>query len=703
MQSAPDRVRGTASRRRAQDRDAAPGVTRRDAAGASAGGAGGRAAAPLPGAVASTHAPPPVAASPADTGAVLHALIALGLARGFVTRGDIADMLPDDAIDEAGIDAATAALGELGIAVRDTADAPGTWSLDRHFANGDAPHALTDGPASLAAVDLLAGRTTDPVRLYLREMGATPLLDRDEEIVLARQIERGRAACVEALSGHPAALDALASINREIREGRTAATVYVIGFVDAPDGASGPGPADPGSAAGAADAAPDGAGASEAAETIDAIGKAGTTGTVPDSTDDAETGTDAEAETGRECPARRAAVIERLDRIGALASTLRDALQSDGHTSAGYRACRREIAALLRQIRFSVRAIERMSEHPRQYAGDARALAQRIATLLAETGAATHAAALDAFDPREDHHAWIAARIAEHPHCRDTLARRAPWLIESRAALARLADASSLPLGAASRIDAQLDAVERATQPAKQKLFQSNLRLVVSIAKRYPDRGLPFLDLIQEGNIGLMKAVDRYDHQRGFKFSTYATWWVRQAITHAIADQGRTIRVPAHTVDAINKLSRIALDHAHRSGSAAAPGVLAEQMRMPVGKVRDLMNVVKEPISTDVPVSSEGDLTLCDVVADMDTPSPDDAASARQLSDALAAVIDQLPPREATILRLRYGIDATDEHSLRDIGRQLNLSAERVRQIEAAALERIRTLDQIRDLRVFIG
>ncbi|CAN0624955.1 RNA polymerase sigma factor [Burkholderia multivorans] len=638
MQNAPDRVRGTASRRRAQDRDAAPGVTRRDAAGASAGGAGRRAAAPVPGAAASTHALPPAAASAADTGAVLHALIALGLARGFVTRGDIADMLPDDAIDEAGIDAATTALGELGIAVRDAADAPGAWSLDRHFANGDAPHALTDGPASLATVDLLAGRTTDPVRLYLREMGATALLDRDEEIALARQIERGRAACVEALSGHPAALDALASINLEIKEGRTAATVYVTGFADEPDGASGPGPADPASAARTADAAPEGTGASDAPaaagaidaiDAIDAIGKAGTTGAAPDGAGDADTATDAETEAGRDCPARRMAVIERLDRVGTLASTLRDALQSDGHASAGYRACRREIAALLRQIRLSGRAVERMSEPLRRCADDAGALERRIA--------------------------------------------------------------------------AQLDAIERATQPAKRKLFQSNLRLVVSIAKRYPDRGLPFLDLIQEGNIGLMKAVDRYDHRRGFKFSTYATWWVRQAITHAIADQGRTIRVPAHTVDAINKLSRIALDHAHRSGGAAAPGVLAKQMRLPVDKVRDLMNVVKEPISTDVPVSAEGDLTLCDVVADTDTPSPDDAASARQLSDALAAVFDQLPRREATILRLRYGIDSTDAHSLRDIGQQLNLSAERVRQIEAAALERIRTLDQVRDLRVFIG
>ncbi|CAG9191574.1 RNA polymerase sigma factor (modular protein) [Burkholderia vietnamiensis] len=252
-------------------------------------------------------------------------------------------------------------------------------------------------------------------------------------------------------------------------------------------------------------------------------------------------------------------------------------------------------------------------------------------------------------------------------------------------------------------LDARLDTIERAMQPARMGLFDANLRLVVSIAKRYPDRGLPFADLIQEGNIGLLKAIDRYDHRRGFRFSTYATWWIRQAITHALADLGRTIRVPTHTVDAINKLTRIAREHRQRSGAAATPHELAVQMGEPLDKVRDLMSIVKEPMSADAPVSPEGEMTFVDVAPDVSTPSPEDAAGAAQLRDTIAAMIGRLPAREATVLRLRYGLHADEGCSLRDIGRQLNLSAERVRQIEASALARLRASDGLDVLRAFIA
>jgi RNA polymerase sigma factor (sigma-70 family) len=240
-------------------------------------------------------------------------------------------------------------------------------------------------------------------------------------------------------------------------------------------------------------------------------------------------------------------------------------------------------------------------------------------------------------------------------------------------------------------------------QPARIALFDANLRLVVSIAKRYRDRGLPFADLIQEGNIGLLKAIERYDYRRGFRFSTYATWWIRQSVTHALADLGRTIRVPTHTVDALNKLARLAREHRQRAGSAATPAQLAAHIGEPVDKVRDLLAIVKEPVSADLPVSPDGDLTFIDVAPDTATPSPEDAADAMQLRRTIAAAIERLPQREAMVLKLRYGLHADEGCSLRDIGRQLNLSAERVRQIEASALARLRASDALAVLRPFIA
>ncbi|QVN20876.1 sigma-70 family RNA polymerase sigma factor [Burkholderia pyrrocinia] len=607
----------------------------------------------------------------------LHALIALGIDRGYVTRGEIVDALPDDAADGADFDAAASMLGELGIEMREHVDSRSAWTLDRHFARAtDATSPLADASAPLATADLLAGRTNDPVRIYLREMSVTPLLERDEEIALALHLERGRAACIDALSRDPAALDVVASIAGDIRAGKAAAAVYVTGFVgDAESLAEAP-----------------------AIFPEDSPGNA----TAPDSIMESPAPED-DADCSLDSPAWRDTVVESLERAGALASAMRHALRVDGFASAGHRALLREAAALTGTIRFTSRAIERIGHTICERATQARKFEQRIVETLAESGIHTESPRRDLFTPCDDVRAWLRECVATHPECATALARRAPALIEARTALARLASQSVVPLDIAIAIDARLSRVDRAMQPARTKLFQSNLRLVVSIAKRYPDRGLQLLDLIQEGNIGLMKAVDRYDHRRGFKFATYATWWVRQAITHAIADQGRTIRVPAHTVDAINKLSRLARTHAQQTGRAADAPALSTQMQLPVDKVRELMSIVREPVSADMPVSPDHDLTLCDVAIDHAAPTPEESASARQLRAAVATLIDRLPAREAWILRLRYGIDVESEYSLREIGRQLNLSAERVRQIEVSALERIRQFRHAPALRSLIA
>nr|WP_243772199.1 sigma-70 family RNA polymerase sigma factor [Burkholderia anthina] len=617
------------------------------------------------------HAPAPVVTP--DDGSLphavahLHALIATGLARGFVTRGDIIDALPDDDANDSGIDAAAAVLGELGIAVCDRADTASGWTLERYFRPAPPVRAWADGAGTLAAADLLAPRTTDPVRLYLREMGTTPLLTRNEEFAYAQRIERGRAASAAVLCGDPDALDALVSIRREIAERRSTASAYVIFLAD--------GPRDDALSAGAA--------------TEESSGS-----TAEPSHQD---GDDAQAQ--QDDSAWRAAVVARLARVDALVDGMRAALASGGTASAAYRSPVRDAAALLGTLRLSARALERMSEPLRARARRHRALRGRLERMLGDVGVPPSFARPD----DDDHLGWLASCIAAHPACGPALTRRAADFVDARDAIVRDAAASTLPPRTTASLDARLAAIERAMQPARTGLFDANLRLVVSIAKRYPDRGLPFADLIQEGNIGLLKAIERYDYRRGFRFSTYATWWIRQAITHALADLGRTIRVPTHTVDALNKLKRLARDHRQRSGATATPAELAVHMGEPVDKVRDLMAIVKEPMSTDVPVSPDGEMTFVDIVPDPAMPSPEDAAGAAQLRDAVARAIDRLPPREAMVLRLRYGLHAGEGCSLRDIGRHLNLSAERVRQIEASALDRLRASDAFGVLRSFIA
>ncbi|WP_196491502.1 sigma-70 family RNA polymerase sigma factor [Burkholderia diffusa] len=613
------------------------------------------------------RAPAPAAGSddgaPPHAVAHLHALIATGLSRGFVTRADIIDALPDDDANESDIDAAAAVLAELGIAVSERADTASGWTLDRYFRPAPPARAWIDGDGTLAAADLLAPRTTDPVRLYLREMGTTPLLTRDEEFAYAQRIERGRAASVAVLCGDPDALDVLVSIRTEIAECRTAASTYVLFLADDPRDDRPSNHAD----AGAPHASASEAGCDDDAPLEDS--------------------------------AWRAAVLARLARIDAIADNLRAALASGRVASAAYRTHVRDAAALLGTLCLSARALERMSEPLRSRARRHRALRGRLARLLADVGVPPSFAQTD----HDDHADWLASCIAAHPACGPTLMRRAAEFIDARVAIVRDAPASELPPGATASLDARLGAIERAIQPAKAGLFDANLRLVVSIAKRYPDRGLPFADLIQEGNIGLLKAIERYDYRRGFRFSTYATWWIRQAITHALADLGRTIRVPTHTVDALNKLTRLAREHRQRAGTAATPAELAVHMGEPVDKVRDLLAIVKEPLSADLPVSPEGDMTFADVAPDLSSPSPEDAAGAMQLRNTITAAIDRLPPREAMVLRLRYGLHADEGCSLRDIGRQMNLSAERVRQIEASALTRLRASDALDVLRSFIA
>ncbi|MGG1945740.1 sigma-70 family RNA polymerase sigma factor [Trinickia sp. NRRL B-1857] len=438
-----------------------------------------------------------------------------------------------------------------------------------------------------------AGRSTlnDTVALYLREMAATPLLTRDEELAFARRIEAARVAGMMQFTRHPAALGELAFIRREIVDGKVPLSSYVFGFcMDEPDPAFGDGAA--------------GSGEGEAEDS----------------------------------PERRAALVAQLASIEQSAGTLREAIEGAGYGSAPYRRARRELRKQMAALRFTGRAIERM----------AQACVQR------------HAGSPE---PRSQE---------------QTPARAAPLPAET--ILPRLA----------RRIDDRLQAIDRGAQQARVGLLKGNLRLVVSIARRYTERGLALADLVQEGNIGLMKAIERYDAGRGFKFSTYATWWIRQSVLYALGDQARMIRVPVHTADTLSKLSRVTLDHVHRVGGVPTHAALAKKMGMPLDKVRELTNIVRDPVSMESLAAPGSDATIGDFIADDAMPTPEEVVTAHRMRRAVTAAIDQLPPREADVLRLRFGIGVADEHSLREVGRQLNLSAERVRQIEVRAFERLK-------------
>ncbi|RDU98207.1 RNA polymerase sigma factor RpoD/SigA [Trinickia dinghuensis] len=428
----------------------------------------------------------------------------------------------------------------------------------------------------------------DSVSLYLRDMAATPLLTREEELDFARRIDAARVASMMQFAAYPAALDELASIKQEIVEGKAAIGSYVVGLSQEE-------------------------------------GDAGLR-------DGMASGSVIEQE---DSPERQAAIVAQLTRIDEAASALREAMRHEGYGCASYRRARRKLRARLATLRFTARTIERLTQS------------------LALRRGGTH------------------AQDAERPHDGGGYA-------------------FALPPALARRLLVRLQVIDRGAAGARVRLLKGNLRLVVSIARRYTERGLPLADLVQEGNIGLVKAIERYDHRRGFKFATYATWWIRQAVLHALGDQGRMIRVPVHTADSLSKLSRITLDHVHRSGGRPTHAMLAKKMGMPLDKLRDLTNIVRDPVSMETLAAPGSDVTVGEFVADDDMPTPEEVTMARHMRRAVLAAIDQLPTREANVLRLRFGIGVADEYSLREVGKQLNLSAERVRQIEVMAIERLR-------------
>nr|WP_256702181.1 RNA polymerase sigma factor RpoD [Burkholderia sp. SRS-W-2-2016] len=607
----------------------------------------------------------------------MRALIQLGRERGYLTHADINDYLPDNFAQTAAIETIVSTFNDMGVAVYEQAPSAETLLL-----NDAAPAAVSDEQAdeeaevALSTVDSEFGRTTDPVRMYMREMGATELLTRAGEVEIAKRIEAGLQEMIQAIAACPATVRAILASVDQIEAGELRIDELVDGLNEDSE-------------------------AVESADTTD-LEAADTT----DSDDEENDGEMAEEDSAKANAAR----LEQLTsdslvifaRVRKLAEPVLRAGAAQGKGKAAFaRACtaiQRELAP----IRFTARSIDRLCSDVQNQVAQARAVERRILAIAVDRCAMPRDKFVESFPGHETDLDWGQRTAAASRKYGAALERSLPAIHAEQQKLIEIEANTGLPLQQLKKINRQMVVAESKMRQAKGEMIEANLRLVISIAKKYVNRGMHFLDLIQEGNIGLMKAVDKFEYRRGWKFSTYATWWVRQAVTRALADQARTIRVPVHMIESINKLNRISREILQQTGQEAHPAVLAERMELSEEKVRSMLKVARQPVSLETPVGEDADATLGDMIEDPLAASPAQAAVDANMRSAIDEALDALSPREAKVLRMRFGIDTASDHTLEELGKQFDLTRERVRQIESKAMRKLMHPSRADKLRQFL-
>jgi RNA polymerase primary sigma factor len=599
----------------------------------------------------------------------LKTLIKMGKTRGFLTHQEINDHLPEKLVDNEILEAIVSMLNDMGIAVYEQAPDAATLLI----AGGGTTTATEEeaeeaAEAALSTVDSEFGRTTDPVRMYMREMGTVELLTREGEIEIAKRIEGGLQAMMLAISASPTTIAEILSYADRIAAAQMTISEVVDGFVSA-------------------DEADD----YVAEEDVDFFDE--------EEDDDGQGGSKALTKKLEEL---KAAALVKFDALRIHFEKMRRAFEKEGYESPAYNKAQQGISGELMTIRFTVKTIEKLCDILRSQVDDVRRYEREIRKILVDKCGMPQEHFIRSFPPNILNLKWAEREIASGKAYSIVLARNLPAVQELQQKLMDQQARAVVPLEDLKRINKKMNEGEKASRDAKKEMIEANLRLVISIAKKYTNRGLQFLDLIQEGNIGLMKAVDKFEYRRGYKFSTYATWWIRQAITRSIADQARTIRIPVHMIETINKMNRLSRQHLQEFGFEPDAPTLAEKMEIPEDKIRKIMKIAKEPISMETPIGDDDDSHLGDFIEDTNNTAPIEAAMQAGLRDVVKDILDSLTPREAKVLRMRFGIEMSTDHTLEEVGKQFDVTRERIRQIEAKAIRKLKHPSRSDKLRTYL-
>ena len=604
----------------------------------------------------------------------LKSLITLGKERGFLTYAEINDHLPDDLVDAEQIESIISTFNDMGIQVYDQAPAPEEILLaEQAAAPVDADEAEEEAEQALSSVDSEFGRTTDPVRMYMREMGTVELLTREGEIEIAKRIEEGLKHMVLAISACPTTIAEILEMADKVAKEEMRIDELVDGLIDPNAVEEEPAASDPDE---------------------DDLGD--------EDLDEDGDGDDGEARVSASLMQLKLDALERFTTIFNHYGKLMPALSKKGSQDKTYLKVQKQISDELMNIRFTARTIERLCDSVRGMVEAVRNHERKILHLCVDKAHMPRPHFIKVFPGNETNMEWLKHEVQSGKPYSAALMRAAPAVLEEQQSLINLQDRIGIPLKELKDINKQMSTGEAKARRAKREMTEANLRLVISIAKKYTNRGLQFLDLIQEGNIGLMKAVDKFEYRRGYKFSTYATWWIRQAITRSIADQARTIRIPVHMIETINKMNRISRQILQETGAEPDPATLAIKMEMPEDKIRKILKISKEPISMETPIGDDDDSHLGDFIEDTSTVAPADAALFASLREITKEVLDSLTPREAKVLRMRFGIEMNTDHTLEEVGKQFDVTRERIRQIEAKALRKLRHPSRSEKLRSFL-